>query len=208
LKRCPITISRFFRDRSVFEALRKQVLPEIAVRAAREKRAAQIWSAGCASGEEPYTLKLLWDLEVASACPGVGLSIVATDVDSAMLARARDACFAATSLSELPAHLFGRAFDEIDARFCVRADHRQRIDFLHQDLRSEAPELRFDLILCRYVAFTYFSEPLQRQVLMKIIGRLASHGYLVIGTHERLPIVEPCLAPLSDAPLIFERKVD
>ncbi len=201
---CHITISRFFRDRGVFEVLRRRVLPEIAARAKRDRREARIWSAGCASGEEPYTLKLLWDLEVASACPGVGLSIVATDVDSAMLARARKACFAATSLSELPAHLIGRAFDEIDARFCVRADHRQGIDFLHQDLRSEAPELRFDLILCRYVAFTYFSEQLQEQVLSRLMTRLMPDGFLAIGTHERLPPSAAPLTPLSGAPQIFQ----
>ena len=76
-------------------------MPDIAVRATREGREARIWSAGCASGEEPYTLKLLWDLELASSGPSVALSIVATDVDANMLARARDGCFGATSGSSL-----------------------------------------------------------------------------------------------------------
>jgi chemotaxis protein methyltransferase CheR len=66
---CHITISRFFRDMHVFEMLRRNVLPSIAPRAKQEQRDAQIWSAGCSSGEEVYTLKSLWDLEVASACP-------------------------------------------------------------------------------------------------------------------------------------------
>ncbi len=61
----------------------------------------------------------------------------------------------------------------------------------------------FDLILCRYVAFTYFAEALQRQVLMNLKDRLAAHGYLVIGTQERLPSVEPALGPLRGAPQIF-----
>ena len=56
---CHITISRFFRDRDVFELLRKRILPEMARKAAREGRPARIWSAGCASGEEPYTLRML-----------------------------------------------------------------------------------------------------------------------------------------------------
>ena len=62
---CHITISRFFRDRGIFEVVRGHVLPDIAARAKREGRGAQIWSAGCASGEEPYTLKILWDTEIA-----------------------------------------------------------------------------------------------------------------------------------------------
>ena len=100
---CHITISRFFRDSGVFEVLRTRVLPDIAARAKREGRNAQVWSAGCASGEEPYTIKILWDVEVANAHPTVSLSIIASDVDGAMLARARDGCFQPTSLHELPA---------------------------------------------------------------------------------------------------------
>ena len=102
---CHITISRFFRDKAVFEVLRKRVLPDIAARAEREGRNAQAWSAGCASGEEPYTIKILWDVEVAHAYPTVSIAIAATDVDDAMLARARNGCFKSTSLHELPQSL-------------------------------------------------------------------------------------------------------
>jgi chemotaxis protein methyltransferase CheR len=121
---CHITISRFFRDRGVFEVLRKRVLPDIAARARREGRAARIWSAGCASGEEPYTLKILWDLEVMNSYPGVSVSILATDVDEAMLRRAQSACFEATSLHELPRDLIDKAFDRAGSLFCVRQQHR------------------------------------------------------------------------------------
>ena len=203
---CHITISRFFRDRGVFEALRRRVLPAIAVRAKREAREACIWSAGCASGEEPYTLKILWDLEVARSCPGVSLSLIATDVDLTMLARAREACFEATSLHELPPHLIEQAFDRIGLRFCVKPQHRDGINFLDQDLRTEAPTPLFDLILCRYVAFTYFAPPLQEQVLTRIVDRLLPNGYLAIGTHERLPAKSAVLMPLAGAPQIFEKR--
>jgi chemotaxis protein methyltransferase CheR len=93
--------------------LRKRVLPEIAARAVRERRAARIWSAGCASGEEPYTLKIIWDREVAPSFSGAAVSIVATDVDEAVLARARRGCFEPTSLRELPAHFIEQAFDRV-----------------------------------------------------------------------------------------------
>lgn len=65
------------------------LLPDIAARAKREGRTAHIWPAGCTSGEEPYTLKIPWDLEVASSYAGVLLSIIATDIDEDMLTRAR-----------------------------------------------------------------------------------------------------------------------
>jgi chemotaxis protein methyltransferase CheR len=203
---CHITISRFFRDRGIFQVLRRRVLPEIAARAEQEGRAAHIWSAGCASGEEPYTLKILWDLEVAGSFPRASLSVVATDVDKTMLARAREGCFGATSLHELPPHLIGQAFDRVETCLCVKPRHRQGIEFLCQDLRVETPASVFDLILCRYVAFTYFAPLLQRSVLDSIVGRLSPDGYLVIGTHERLPDDGTRLLPLAGAPQIFARR--
>jgi chemotaxis protein methyltransferase CheR len=202
---CHITISRFFRDRGIFEVVRRRVLPDIAMRAKREGRNAQIWSAGCASGEEPYTLKILWDIEVASAFPGVSLSIVATDVDQTMLARAREGCFEPTSLHELPPPLIERGFDRLESRYCVKAIHRQGIEIIDQDLRSATPSRDFDLILCRYVAFTYFSEPLQRKVLASMLERLRPQGYLVIGTHEKLPGEVAGLAAVDLAPQIFQK---
>lgn len=201
---CHITISRFFRDRRVFEILGTWVLPEIALRAEREGRDACGWSAGCASGEEPYTLRMLWDLEVARSRPGISLSVVATDVDATMLARAHQACFEATSLHELPP-LVKQAFDRAGSHYCAKPQYRRGIEFIRQDLRSAAPAGPFDIILCRSVAFTYFVPPLQRQVLARVIQRLRPNGYLVIGTHERLPGEVSALAPLPDASQIFQK---
>jgi chemotaxis protein methyltransferase CheR len=202
---CHITISRFLRDRAVFEVLRRQVLPDLAVRAGREGRNVRVWAAGCASGEEAYTVKILWDLEMASLFPDVSLAIVATDIDKTVLARARNACFEATSLHELPPHLVGKAFDRVGAFFCVKPRHREPIEFLCQDLRVESPASIFDLVLCRYVAFTYFAAPLQKSVLDRIVNRLSPGGYLVIGTHEQLPD-DDRVVPLAGAPQIFRKK--
>ena len=201
---CHITISRFFRDRGVFESVRRRVLTDITARAGHEQRAARIWCAGCASGEESYTLKILWDLEVAKRYPGVSLSIVATDIDEAMLARAREGCFKPTSLRELPRHLVEEAFEREGPLFCVKPAHRQGIDFLCQDLRLQAPSPLFNLILCRYVAFTYFSPQLQKQVLAHLTDRLLPGGYLAIGSHENLP-EGTTLTPLPGAPQVFKK---
>ena len=203
---CHITISRFFRDRGIFEVVRKQVLPDIAARATRDGRDAKVWSAGCASGEEPYTLKILWDVEVASLYPGVSLLIIASDVDKAMLARAREGCFEPTSLRELPPSLIEQAFDRLGSRFCIRPRFRAGIEFSGQDLRTEMPPYSFDLILCRNVAFTYFAAPQQRKVLAGMLERLRPAGYLLIGTHEHLPGHVPELVSPFGAPQIFRRK--
>jgi chemotaxis protein methyltransferase CheR len=202
---CHITISRFFRDSYVFEVVRSRLLPEIAARAEREGRAARIWSAGCASGEETYTVKILWDLEVARSHPGVPLAVIATDIDETMLTRAREGCFKATSLRELPLHLIEQAFDRGGRLFCVKPRHREGIEFLSQDLRSETPAAVFDLILCRNVAFTYFAPALQQQVLARMVERLLPNGYLAIGRHEQLPGDSAPLTPLPETREIFRK---
>jgi chemotaxis protein methyltransferase CheR len=179
---CHITISRFFRDRAVFECLRSSILPAIAERAQSEWRQARCWSAGCASGEEPYSLRILWNLTVRGASDA--LSIVATDVDEALLGRARDGCYGPTSLREVPPELMSQAFTGAGSRFCVRPQHREGVNFLKQDLRSEAPSGPFDIILCRNIALTYFVPPLRQRILSIIADRLNPEGFLVVGTHE------------------------
>ena len=202
---CYITISRFFRDRGAFEAVRTLVLPEIAARARRERQEARCWSAGCASGEEPYTVRILWDLDTARKFPGIDVSIIATDIDRAMLERAREGCYGRTSLRELPPGLVAEAFDAVGNLLCVRHRHRQQVTFLNQDLRSQALAGPFDLVLCRNVAFTYFAEPLQRLVLTRVRDELLSGGYLIIGAHEHLP-EQTAFVSLLDKPQILRRK--
>jgi chemotaxis protein methyltransferase CheR len=151
-------------------------------------------------------LKIIWDREVASSAPGVPVSIVATDIDENILARARRGCFELTSLRELPSNLLEETFEQVGPLYSIKPQHREGVEFLCQDMRWETPDVLFDLILCRYVAFTYFAEPVQRQVLLRLVDRLAPHGYLAIGTHERLPNVEQVLQPLAGAPQIFRRQ--
>src|SRR5439155_24386566 len=94
----PITISRFYRDADVFASLERDVLPALAA----GRSLLRAWSAGCASGEEPYTLALVWHLALGPRLPGVGLEILATDVDPTMLGRATAAAYTASSLKDLP----------------------------------------------------------------------------------------------------------
>jgi chemotaxis protein methyltransferase CheR len=196
---CRITISRFWRDQSTFAMLKHEVLPEIARRATAEGREARIWSAGCASGEEPYTVKILWDLEVGPRFPGVSLDVVATDLDEALLDRARRACYPAASLRELPPELTAQAFTEGNGCRCVKAAHKQGIQFLQQDVRNEAPPGCFDLVMCRNLAFTYFAPKRQEVVLERIRASLNPGGFLVIGSHEHLPGSNAGWSPFGDS---------
>jgi chemotaxis protein methyltransferase CheR len=167
---CRVTISRFWRDRAVFEALRDHVLRELGPNVVA-------WSAGCASGEEPYSLVL------AAAEAGVEIHVVATDVDPALLERARRARYRESSLRDLPADVRARAFDGGS----LRSEYRRPVDFLLHDVRDGAPNGPFDVTLCRNLVFTYFADELQLDIGRRLSRSLRAGGALVVGAHEALP---------------------
>lgn len=141
---CRITISRFYRDRNVFRLLGERVLPQLAQQAAQGKRDVTCWSAGCASGEEVYTLRIRWDLALAGTHPDVALSLLGTDVDEAVLARASAGCYPKGSVKEMPSGWIDRCFERRDDLLCVKPAYRRGISFLCQDIRREMPEGPFD----------------------------------------------------------------
>jgi chemotaxis protein methyltransferase CheR len=187
---CRISLSRFYRDRAVWQALEQEILPRLTAQArARGADRLRIWSAGCASGEEPYTLALLFAF--GPPLPGpLAPEILATDADPRLLARARRACFPPSSLRELPEH-WRVAFEPSAGERCLRSEHRAAVRFLVQDIRRAQPAGGFDLILCRNLAFTYFAAPLQARTAERLAECLVAGGDLLLGTHETLPEPPP-----------------
>ncbi|HYO68662.1 MAG TPA: CheR family methyltransferase [Archangium sp.] len=182
---CRVTISRFYRDMGVFDALREPLLPGLLEAArARGETAFRVWSAGCASGEEPYTVSVLFQLGLRPRFPELRLELVATDADAALLARARRGCYRRATLRELPAQWLPQAFTPEEGELCLRPEYREGLDFRCEDLRRSQPEGPFHPILCRNVAFTYFAPPVQCEVLERLEERLVPGGLLAIGAHE------------------------
>jgi chemotaxis protein methyltransferase CheR len=177
-----VTISRFHRDRGVFVFLRSEVMPDLAAEADGVVRA---WSAGCAGGEEPYTLAILWEL--AGPAAAAGIEVLATDVDPTMLHRAAEARYAPSSLRELPPDVRQSAFAREGDELVLLGRFRRRVTFAVHDVRGEPPPGPFDLVLCRYLAFTYFDDAGQRAALARFASAMRPGAALVIGTHEALP---------------------
>jgi chemotaxis protein methyltransferase CheR len=186
---CRIPISRFYRDRGVFDCLGSEILPALAVAAAARGERVRCWSAGCASGEEPYSIKLLWEMRCRPRYPNVDCEIVATDADATMIERARRACYSEGSLRDLPHDLL-RAFVREGGQLCLPLEWRRSVSFRLQDIRNEMPEGPFDLILCRNLVLTYFDIDLQRRVVPRLVQRLVPGGAFVIGRHESLPPID------------------
>ena len=203
---CHITISRFCRDRAVFDALEQLVLPALAREAlSRHEPALEIWSAGCASGEEPYTIAVMWELGLAPVFVPLGMRILATDIDDQVLRRAREACYPPSSLRELPEQWRELAFVPRNRLLCLRPELRGQVEFRYQDLRENLPPGPFHLILCRNLAFTYFELDLQREVAARLAAALRPGGALVVGLHEAVPEEVSTLTPWPEARGVYRK---
>jgi chemotaxis protein methyltransferase CheR len=185
---CWIPISRFYRDRSVFQHLEHEILPQLAqLVVARGESELRCWSVGCAGGEEPYTLAIIWRQSLAMRFPTLRLRIFATDIDPQAIHRAERRCYRASSMKDLPIEWRTQAFVTLGDELCLKDEYRAAVTFMVQDIRERAPEGLFHLILCRNLVFTYFDETLQRKTMQTISDRLASGGVLIIGNLESLP---------------------
>ncbi len=234
---CRITISRFYRDRQVWQRLQEEVLPLLARRAqaARDRCAGPTahtsygtrddlaslaartgpgamkpllicWSVGCAAGEEPYTLALIWERELRVSHPDCELLVLATDTNTELLARASAALYPASALKEVPADWRTEAFRPCGRRWQLERRYRERVIFRDHDIRTDAIPGEYYLILCRNLVFTYYAEELQSQVLRRFASVLLPAGFLVVGGHEKLPAACQDFLPQPGMPCFYRKR--
>ncbi len=200
---CRITISRFYRDRGLWETAGREILPRLYRQgAARSPHQLRVWSAGCGAGEEPYTVAMLLRLGPNPLPDGFEVEILGTDVDLHQLERARRGVYPESSLRDLPAEWRRQAFTRTDDdRYRLRDRLRGGVRLVEQDIRREAPAGRFHLVLCRNLAFTYFDSEGQEQSLMRLLSSLEPDGWLAVGSHENVPEHAGFVRHTSGAPL-------
>jgi chemotaxis protein methyltransferase CheR len=122
-----------------------------------------------------------------------------------MLKRANKASYTQGSIRFIPENHIKSAFMQRGNEFELKEEFRKNITFLQQDIRKESPAGQFDIILCRNLAFTYFREHLQQEILSIIDDKLRIGGYLIIGSHEELPFISSELQPIPECKIIFQK---
>jgi chemotaxis protein methyltransferase CheR len=181
LEALTIHVSQFFRNPTTFVVLEEQILPEL-LRARPPGRELRIWSAGCASGEEPYSLALLCD-ELCRSPEQV--SIYATDISTEILKKARQALYEPHRVAEVPDVILQRYFTPEAGNYRLNEELRKRVHFFRNDILNDRPFHRVDLILCRNLLI-YFSPPQQDYILRTFAAALVAGGYLVLGRSETM----------------------
>lgn len=192
-----IKVSRFFRNPYVFEAIDLLVWPDL-LKAREQSKHLRIWSAGCAYGEETYSLaiSILDHIRRKKKPPkDYDITIMGTDIDEEALARAKAGIYGVSAVAEVKKRLLDAYFiyDPLTATYCVIPEARDLVTFAEHDILAPAiisPPCgiitNYDLILCRNLLI-YLSSSLQEKVLSKLLRVLNPGGYLILGKSEALP---------------------
>jgi chemotaxis methyl-accepting protein methylase len=200
-----VSISRFFRDMDLWQALEGEVLPGLILGADHGIR---VWSAGCACGEEAYSLKIVWQT-LCNRFEGLpALELWATDANPVFLERAREGIYTPSSLKEVPDRLRDTCFECLPRRnrFALSASLKRDIVWRPHNLVSEdPPSSGFHMVFLRNNLLTYYEKRLQIPAFGRVVSALREGGVLIVGLRERLPLESPQLVPLSCCPMIFEK---
>ncbi len=189
-----VNVTRFFRDPLVFETLAHTVIPELIERKKRQgTKEVRVWSAGCASGDEAYSIAILLSHALRKDPPDWGVHIFASDINNRALQQASQGRYSREHLRETKLGVLEDYFIPVGNEYEVAPSIRRLVHFCKDDLTC--PQTRvpaesifgtFDLVFCRNLLI-YFDPNLQVRVLEKLFHSLGSYGHLVLGPSETLP---------------------
>jgi len=179
-----INVTSFFRDQSAWDYVSAEIIPRI-IAAKSSNEPIRIWSAGCASGEETYTLAILMAEALGVEKFRERVRIYATDVDKDALNQAYHGSYLSSKVVGIPTTLRDQYFERVADRYVFRKDLRGSIIFCHHNLIQDAPMSGIDLLICRNVLI-YFNTEAQTRVLMRFHFGLKDTGFLFLGKAEML----------------------
>ncbi|MEH2425650.1 MAG: CheR family methyltransferase [Nostoc sp.] len=198
-----INVTAFFRDLSAWEYLAEQILPNL-IKNKKTSDPIRIWSAGCASGEEAYTLAILIAEILGVEQFRQRVKIYATDVDEEALSQARLALYSTKDIQTVPDELRQKYFDLVGNRYGFRSDLRRSVIFGRHDLLQDAPISRLDLLVSRNTLM-YFNSETQGRILSRFHFGLNYAGYLFLGKAEMLLMYSGLFTPIDLKNRIFTK---
>ncbi len=172
-----INVTEFFRTPEKFAELEEKVVPDLLTRSSR----LNVWSAGCSTGAEPYSLAMI----LLQKAPAARHRILATDLDSEMLAKAKQGAYAAGELKNIPAQRMDRYFVKSGDTYTVKDEVKGMVEFQRHNLLLDKFESGFDLILCRNVVI-YFTEEAKDALYRRFFSALKPGGVFFVGGTEAI----------------------
>ncbi len=202
-----VSISRFFRDREFWQSLEKKILPDL-INKNLEK--INVWSAGCACGDEVYSFKIVWDCLKNSVGHLPKLEVIATDMNPDYLDIARAGIYSSSSLKEVTKEFQTTYFKKKKGKnlFEINALLKKDVIWKIHHLLSDPPRSKFDIIFLRNNVLTYYEDLLKKKAFRKILDSLSPFGFLIIGSHESLPFETRELTEIAPHPFVFRKRAE
>jgi two-component system CheB/CheR fusion protein len=200
-----INTTGFFRDPQTWEYLATEIMPQL-LAARPDRTPIRVWSAGCASGEEPYTLTMLLARVMGEGAFRERVKVYATDIDEEALDFARHGAYLPRQVEDVPHDALERFFERTDHRYLFRKDLRRCVIFGRNDLIQDAPISRIDLLMCRNT-LVYFTADTQAQILPRLHFALDDDGYLLLGKSEMLITHTERFVPVELKRRVFRKVV-
>ena len=201
-----INVTGFFRDPEAWEYLASDIVPRI-IEGKEPDAPIRVWSAGCASGEEPFSVAMLFADALGIEDHGRRVKIYATDVDEETLDEARHGVYTDKHLESVSDERRTRYFDRVDQRWAFRKDLRRTVIFGRNDLVQDAPISRVDLLVCRNTLM-YFNAETQSHVLRRFHFALQPTGFLFLGKSEMLLTRGELFLPVNLKRRVFAKVAD
>ena len=198
-----INVTSFFRDAPAWDYIAQEIIPRILAGKSQDEPI-RVWSAGCASGEEAYSVAMLLAEALGAEAYHRRAKIYATDVDENALGLARAASYSSRDVQSIPAELRAKYLESVGGRWVVRLDLRRSVIFGQQDLMQDAPISRLDLLLCRNTLM-YFNAKAQARILSRFHFALRDSGYLFMGKVEMLLTHGDLFSPLDLRHHVFSK---
>lgn len=196
-----IHVTSFFRDSKVFDTLAGKIIPDI-VRHHDSDRPLRIWIAGCSTGEETYSLVMLFQEQIAAVKRPIKLQVFASDVDTDAVASAREGVYPETIEAEVSHERLSRFFTKEDHSYRVSADMRAVVVFTVQDLLADPPFSRLDMVSCRNLLI-YLRPEAQAKVISLFHFALREGGMLLLGSSEAVGEADDRFEVISKAARIY-----
>ncbi|MCE2029965.1 CheR family methyltransferase [Sessilibacter corallicola] len=197
-----IGVTRFFRDEEAFSILNTQVIPDIIENSLDTREGIRIWVAGCSSGEEAYSLAILFDEHLRSKGLDISVKIFATDVDEEAIANASSGVYSADIIQDVSLERLERYFDRKETTYCVKPKVRQMVIFAVHNMIDDPPFSNINMVCCRNVLI-YFQHATQKKVLSSLYFALKTSGYLFLGTSESLGDLQTHFESVNERARIF-----
>jgi chemotaxis protein methyltransferase CheR len=175
-------LTRFFRNQAHFDALEHHVVPELLKLKKGTSNGLKIWSAGCSTGEEPYTIAMLMS-EILP--PSFKFEIVASDISLKCLMTGKEGFYSENRIVGIPPPYLKKYFDKVEGGYKVHADLMSKIRFDYHNLKNDSGLRNLDIVFCRNVII-YFDEAAQTAVINRFWDSMASKSFLFIGHSESL----------------------